>query len=314
MSGSSKFDVFSAFRRPSERLPASELTPLSNSSRTTAHTPTFLGDFFERYEKQTKKYLSLLGRLLIVSTFFEDAVRVVLQWKNQVAFIHEYEQYSMAFAVGFLAVSTISMVLFSTLILCSQRFTRPASLGLIAIIVLQSIVYSVWTEFDFVMRHVSMIGGLLILLAEDYVRMAQAAQKITGIWSGIHVHSGMGSPGRQPSTWLSLFGRVLLLCLFSSLILAGEMTALRLGLCAVCAIAGFLVLVGIKTKYSAAVLLAVLSLSNILVNNWWSLDHTGTMKDFLRFDFFQTLSVTGGLMLLMVTGPGYYSVDEKKAQ
>jgi uncharacterized membrane protein YphA (DoxX/SURF4 family) len=59
-------------------------------------------------------------------------------------------------------------------------------------------------------------------------------------------------------------------------------------------------------------LLALLSISNILLNNWWSLHANHPQRDFVKYDFFQTLSIMGGFLLLIQIGPGGMSVDEKK--
>ena len=72
--------------------------------------------------------------------------------------------------------------------------------------------------------------------------------------------------------------------------------------------------VGFKAKYSAVFLLAILSVFNIIVNNWWSLHADHPHRDFMKYDFFQTLSVMGGLLMLISVGPGGLSIDEKKKQ
>jgi ER-derived vesicles protein len=65
-----------------------------------------------------------------------------------------------------------------------------------------------------------------------------------------------------------------------------------------------------------------LSVVNVLINNFWSYENV-THRDFLkyylvpimcdnRYDFFQTFSIVGGLLLLVNMGPGELSIDEKK--
>lgn len=50
----------------------------------------------------------------------------------------------------------------------------------------------------------------------------------------------------------------------------------------------------------------------LLVNNWWATHPSHPARDFLRYDFFQTLSIVGGLLLLVNQGPGGFSMDERK--
>jgi len=113
------------------------------------------------------------------------------------------------------------------------------------------------------------------------------------------------------SAYMQLLGRILLIFLFFSVIW-GKMTFLRLSLSVVGILVCIMVAVGFKAKWSAAFFVTVLSISNIIVNNWWSLKADHPLRDFHKYDFFQNLSIMGGFLLLVGLGPGGMSVDEKK--
>jgi len=75
-----------------------------------------------------------------------------------------------------------------------------------------------------------------------------------------------------------------------------------------------MIAVGFKAKWASAFLVLLLSVFNVFINNWWSVHSKHPQRDFLKYDFFQTLSIVGGLLLLVSQGPGGFSVDEKKKE
>ena len=56
-------------------------------------------------------------------------------------------------------------------------------------------------------------------------------------------------------------------------------------------VACVMVVVGFKAKFSAVMLVLILSIFNLYVNNWWTLHPHHPHKDFAKYDFFQILSI-----------------------
>ena len=129
---------------------------------------------------------------------------------------------------------------------------------------------------------------------------------------GKSLFAGLPSLGENtPKTYMQLSGRILLVLMFFTL-LRLEFSILHmiqnLGGTALI----FLIAVGYKTKLASLILVAWLTILNFYFNAWWNIPDYKPMRDFLKYDFFQTMSVVGGLLLVVALGPGGYSMDEHK--
>lgn len=149
------------------------------------------------------------------------------------------------------------------------------------------------------LRNLSLVGALLLLLAESFEE-------------GKSLFAGVPSLGEnRPKGYLQLAGRVLVgLMFFTVLRFEASFGAILQNV-----IAGALmvcVFIGFKTKLCALALVLWLSTLNVWLNCWWTIPSYKPMRDFLKYDFFQTTSVIGGLLMVVSHGPGGVSLDEHK--
>lgn len=148
-------------------------------------------------------------------------------------------------------------------------------------------------------RNLALAGGVLLLLAEDRAE-------------GKSLFAGLPSLGENsPKQYMQLSGRILLVLMFLTLLrLELDFFHIIQNLIGTALI--ILIAIGYKTKLSALVLAVWLTLLNMYFNAWWNIPSYKPMRDFLKYDFFQTLSVIGGLLLVVAYGPGGVSMDEHK--
>lgn len=190
------------------------------------------------------------------------------------------------------------------------------------VVVAQALGYGLIFDLNFFLRNLSVIGGLLMVLSDSWVRKTKAFAGLPQI------------DEKDRKMYFQLAGRVLLIFLFVGFVFSGQWSLWRVIVCILGAGASIMVVVGFKAKYSATLLVVILSIFNLLVNNFWTVSLPPTSlvlapslnvlthffklhehhphKDFAKYDFFQILSIVGGLLLLVNSGPGQFSIDEKK--
>ncbi|PFH55691.1 hypothetical protein XA68_17815 [Ophiocordyceps unilateralis] len=256
-------------------------------------------DIMDNFSEPIKPYLPAIGRFLIVVTFLEDALRIVTQWSDQLIYLRDYRHIPGGITHLFLIINVLAMIACSGLVII-RKYSDYAVAGLMGVVVTQALGYGLIFDLNFFLRNLSVMGGLLMVLSDSWVRKSKA-------FAGL---PQMDEKDRK--MYFQLAGRVLLIFLFIGFVFSGQWSIWRVLVCFMGAGACIMVVVGFKAKFSAILLVVILSIFNLLVNNFWTLHEHHPHKDFAKYDFFQILSIVGGLLLLVNSGPGQFSIDEKK--
>ncbi|EPE04184.1 surf4 family protein [Ophiostoma piceae UAMH 11346] len=256
-------------------------------------------DLLDTYSEPIKPYLPAIGRFLIVVTFLEDALRIVTQFGDQLRYLQDFRHIPWGITHIFLIVNVLTMLSCSTLVI-ARRFSGYAVGGLIGVVISQALGYGLIFDLNFFLRNLSVMGGLIMVLSDSWIRKTQAFAGLPQLEE------------KDRKMYFQLAGRVLLIFLFIGFVFSGEWTAGRIIVSLLGLVACVMVVVGFKAKASATLLVVILSIFNVLVNNFWTLHEHHPHKDFAKYDFFQILSIVGGLLLLVNSGPGKVSFDEKK--
>ncbi|VDP92423.1 unnamed protein product [Echinostoma caproni] len=157
--------------------------------------------------RKTRRYLPHFSRLCLVSTFIEDGFRLTTQWSEQIDYIKAVWHSPVFLAGLFILINIITQFAGSGLVL-SRFHVNIGVFILMATVVLQTIGYHVWT-YVFLIRNLSLIGSLLLLLAE-------AQQEARSILAGLP-----SSGDNAPRQYLLLGGRILIILMFVTLIHLG---------------------------------------------------------------------------------------------
>ncbi|CAO3599207.1 unnamed protein product [Absidia cylindrospora] len=248
-----------------------------------------------------KPYIPAISRFLIVATFLEDALRIMTQWSDQLYYMEQSRRFPSVLSHLFLGLNVIAMLSCSSLVI-AKKHQDIAVYGLMGVVVSQALGYGLVFDMQFFLRNLSVMGGLMMVLSDSIAKNKQMFAALPQ----------MTESNRR--TYLQLAGRILLIFLFIGSAFHGEWSLMRVFVSLYGLAACVMVAIGFKAKWSAMFLVLFLSIFNVFINNFWSVSHTHYRRDFLKYDFFQTLSTVGGFLLLVSTGPGGYSMDEKKKE
>lgn len=149
------------------------------------------------------------------------------------------------------------MIVCSVLVI-ARKHSEYAVAGLLGVVVSQAFGYGLVLDLTFFVRNLSVIGGLLMVLSDSWVRKR-------------FVPAGLPQlEEKDRKMYIQFAGRVLLIFLFIGFIFSGTWGFWRIVVCLLGFVACVMVVVGFKAKWSATILVVVLSIFNIFVNNFWT--------------------------------------------
>lgn len=129
---------------------------------------------------------------------------------------------------------------------------------LMGVVVAQALGYGLIFDLNFFLRNLSVMGGLLMVLSDSWVRKTKAFAGLPQIEE------------KDRKMYFQLAGRVLLIFLFIGFVFSGQWSVWRIIVSLIGFLACIMVVVGFKAKFSATLLVVILSVFNVLVNNFWT--------------------------------------------
>lgn len=157
----------------------------------------------------------------------------------------------------FLFVNVIAMLACSVLVII-RKHSDQAVFGLMAVVVSQALGYGLIFDVNFFLRNLSVLGGLVMVLSDSWVRKSKAFAGLPTL------------DEKDRKMYFQLAGRVLLIFLFVGFVFSGTWSLLRVIVSCFGAVACVMVVVGFKAKFSAVILVLILSIFNLFVNNFWT--------------------------------------------
>lgn len=258
-------------------------------------------DIVDVVSRRSRHVLPIVARLFLTATFLEDALSMWLHFFEYLEYLQTQLNCSEMLSVFIVICNLIGQLMGSILIML-RVWVNLAVILLAGMVLLQVHMHVVPWQLNLLLRNFALLGGLLLLHVKT--KETADATRICGTGAGVPLLIN-----RRPQHLMRLTGRVLLASMYFTLLrLEFHIAAVVLNVFGVVLMA-FIVL-GYRTRLAASVLALLLTLWNLYSNSWWFVHDNS--RDLVKYNCFHTLSVVGGLLHVVVLGPGQVSLERYK--
>lgn len=242
------------------------------------------------------RFLPHLARFFLLATFVEDGLRMWYQWHFQRTYLDLYWGCGYFLSSLFVLINLVTQLAGSLMIALRCRVRLGCQfLGLS--VVLQIFGYNVFRKGPHFIRFLSLIGSLLLLSADA---LNEPKRSFAGLPS-------LGIDNRK--SYMQLSGRCLVALLFLTTI---RMESSHVLYDVIATVMMTLIAIGYRARSGATALALLSFVNNFQAHAFWANSQDLMEWEHLKYEFFQNLSVIGGLLLIVSRGPGDMSMEARK--
>jgi len=281
------------------------------------------------FKRLTRPVAPVLTRLLIISTFIEDGLRTLSELPSQQIFFKQ----ALGIPAGLaklLIIPAVLVSLASAVLFMVPKLNKLGAKMLMGCVLYQQLIYgrhsAITTgNLGFFIRNLCMSGTLALFLYVPSSTPSSNISNLSNINSSANINIDMDIGGLLPGSIAmktlrkgakdnaALIVRVLFaVAAFEMYDVVGWWWSLLIIPCSVSLVIGF------QAELCSLLIMGFYAVGAVVANPFWTISVVDKealhLRELMRYEFIQTVSILGGLMLIIMSGPGAFSVDNKLRQ
>lgn len=262
----------------------------------------------------------ILTRLLIISTFIEDGLRTLTELPSQQVFFKQALGIPASVA-KLMIVPAVLISLVSAVVFMVPKLNKQGAKMLIGCVVYQQVIYgrhsAITTgNLGFFIRNLCMVGtlALFIYVPTSTHTSANPGMSSSGDIGGLLPGSiSMKTLRKGAKDNAALLVRVLFaVAAFEMYDVVGWWWSILI------LPTSLALVIGYQAELCSLLIMGFYGIGAVVANPFWTISvvdkEAEHLRELMRYEFVQTVSILGGLMLIIMSGPGAFSVDNKLRQ